>query len=84
MRIRNRVVTSPVTSDAGNEPMLLTEKVAAERLGVSISFLRKSRCEGTRKNRTPAPPFVCVGGRRYYRATDLRAWVDNLDSRQAI
>ena len=83
MRIRNRVVASP-TAQSDNEPMLLTEKVAAERLGVSVSFLRKSRCEGTRKNRTPAPPFVPVGGRRYYRATDLKAWVDGLDACQAL
>jgi hypothetical protein len=65
-------------------PLMLNEKEASRVTGVSISFLRKSRCDGARKNQTPAPPFVSVGGRRYYRTVDLRAWVDALAPRQVI
>ena len=31
-----------------------------------------------------APPFVRVGGRCYYRLTDLRSWVDALEARQFV
>jgi hypothetical protein len=65
-------------------PLMLDENKAASALGVSISYLRKSRCEGLLKHRTPAPPFVAVGGRRYYRTADLKSWVDNLVSQRVI
>jgi hypothetical protein len=65
-------------------PLMLDERYASAALGVSVSFLRKSRCEGTRKGRTPAPPFVCVGGRRYYRTLDLKSWVESLVSQQVL
>jgi hypothetical protein len=65
-------------------PLLLDEKRTARVLGVSLSFLRKSRSEGTRFERTPAPPFVYVGGRVYYRLGDLKDWVDDLDGRTAV
>lgn len=83
MTIKTRVDTLPYV-DWSLLPLMLGEKEAAAILGVSVSFLRKSRSEGARKGRTPAPPFVCVGGRRYYRAADLRVWVDNLAPRQAV
>jgi hypothetical protein len=65
-------------------PLMLDEKHASLALGVSVSFLRKSRCEGTRKKQTPAPPFVCIGGRRYYRTVDLKSWVESLVTQQVI
>jgi hypothetical protein len=74
MSIRNREL--PKIPD--NLPWLLDERQASELLGVSRSFLRKSRCEGLRFNRTQAPPFVSVGGRRLYRLSDLKEWVSGL------
>jgi hypothetical protein len=65
-------------------PLMLDEAKAASALGVSVSYLRKARCEGLLKHRTPAPPFVAVGGRRYYRTSDLKSWVDNLIPQQVI
>lgn len=65
-------------------PFLLDEKAAAKSLGVSISFLRKSRSEGCRKSRTPAPPFVAIGGRRYYKKSDLKIWADSLRSQRSV
>jgi hypothetical protein len=64
--------------------MLLDEKKTALVLGVSLSFLRKSRSEGPRRKRTPGPEFVEVEGRIFYRPPDLKKWVDNLASRQVI
>jgi hypothetical protein len=58
-----------------NLPWMLDEKNAALVLGVSVAFLRKSRSEGTHHDRTPAPPFIYVGGRVYYPTEDLRAWL---------
>lgn len=68
----------PPPIDWSRLPLLLGEKETAAVTGLSVSFLRKSRCEGTRGNRTPAPPFVSIGGRRYYKVADLRAWVEGL------
>lgn len=84
MTIRNRAVRYVPEPEESLDSMLLSDVQAAERLGVSVSYLRKSRCEGLRKNRTPAPPFVRVGGRCYYRLTDLRSWVDALEPRQVV
>jgi hypothetical protein len=54
-------------------PLMLDESKAATVLGVSVSFLRKSRCEGYKKvtlgtvnDEETAPPFVKIGGRVKY------------------
>jgi hypothetical protein len=72
------------SSEHGELPLLLDEREAARLIGVSVSFLRKSRSEGTLGNRTAAPPFTCLGKRRLYRSTDLREWVDSLETQTAI
>jgi hypothetical protein len=82
MTIKARVAELPPVVEWNRLPLMLNETKAAEALGVSISFLRKSRCEGARKNRTPAPSFVAVGGRRYYRTVHLKSWVEDLVPRQ--
>lgn len=51
-------------------PRLLDTAAAAEALGVSKSWLDKSRITGE------GPPFVSVGGRRFYAIVDLNAWLD--------
>ena len=64
-------------------PLLLDEKQALEFLGgVSLSFLRKSRSEGSPGSRTPGPLFVKVGSRVYYRRADLEAWVSGLETKR--
>ena len=84
MTIAKRIANQTPDFNEGNSPLLIKEKDAAERLGVSVSYLRKSRCEGTRKRKTPAPPFVRIDGSIYYRLVDLNAWVDGLISQQTI
>jgi predicted DNA-binding transcriptional regulator AlpA len=63
---------------------LLDEHQAAAWLGVSVVFLRRGRSKGTTGRRTPTPRFIKLGGRVFYRQSDLRAWVDSLASREAI
>jgi predicted DNA-binding transcriptional regulator AlpA len=72
-------------------PLLLNEKEAAIALGVSVSFLRKSRCEGCKKvtletvnDEESAPPFVKIGGRVKYPTSDLREWAAGLTRRRVI
>jgi len=72
-------------------PLLLNEVEAADALGVSVSFLRKSRCEGCRRptletvnDEENAPPFVKIGGRVKYPSKDLREWVDGLTRKRVI
>ena len=84
MKVSNRVNGMPPMVEWDKMPLMLGETEAASALGVSVSYLRKGRCEGLLKHRTPAPPFVAVGGRRYYRTSDLKSWVDNLVSQQTI
>lgn len=57
---------------------LISEADAARYLGVSRSFLRESRMNGIRKNRSEAPPFIRLGGGRAIRycVEDLDAWID--------
>ena len=72
------------TYNFDGQPLMLREKSAAKLIGVSISFLRKSRSQGALKHQTPAPPYVSVGGCVFYRVDDLVAWVTNLTSKRVI
>lgn len=54
----------------------LTEQETAEYIGMSRSFLRQSRMEGNRINRTPAPPFIKIGRAVRYLKEDLDRWLD--------
>ena len=63
--------------------LVLNVKQAAAFLGVSKSYLDKSRCEGTLRGRTPPPKFVRVEGKIYYKLSTLVAWLDALDERSA-
>jgi hypothetical protein len=72
-------------------PLFLDESEAADALGVSVSFLRKSRSQGCRKvtldtlnNEENAPPFVKIGGRVKYPTRDLREWAAGLTRRRVI
>ena len=84
MTVAKRIASHTPNLGDGNTPLLIKEKEAAECLGVSLSYLRKSRCEGTRKRRTPAPPFVRIDDSIYYRLADLDAWVEGMVSQQVI
>ena len=65
-------------------PRLLDEKQAARYLGVSLSYLRKSRSEGAPGGRTPPPPFTKIDGRVYYKVIALDEWVDSLESQRVV
>jgi len=53
----------------------LTEKEAAEYIGMSPSFLRQDRMNGYRINRTPGPRFLKIGRSIRYLKEDLEAWL---------
>ena len=55
----------------------LSEIETAEHIGMSRSFLRQSRMEGNRTNRTPAPPFIKIGRTVRYLKDDLDNWLNN-------
>lgn len=57
-----------------NSPVL-DERQAATYVGFSRIFLKKSRFEGERENRTVGPPWLKIGGRIRYLKTDLDAWL---------
>jgi hypothetical protein len=72
-------------------PLMLDESKAAATLGVSVSFLRKSRCEGCKKvtfetvsDEETAPPFVKIGGRVKYPTKDLQEWAAGLTRKRVI
>ena len=54
----------------------LTEKQAAEYIGMSRSYLRQDRMNGLRENHTPGPPFVRKGRRILYLIDDLDVWLE--------
>ena len=53
----------------------LKDPEAARYIGMSESFLRQSRMDGIRENRTPGPPFVKIGRAVRYLKEDLDAWL---------
>lgn len=54
----------------------LTEIETSVYIGMSRSFLRQSRMDGKRENRTPAPPFIKIGRAVRYLQEDLDGWLD--------
>ena len=65
-------------------PLMFDEKAAAEYAGISLSYLRKSRSDGSPGGRTPAPPFVKIGKRCLYRKSDLDSWVLGLQAHRVV
>jgi hypothetical protein len=66
----------------------ITEKSAANLLGVSPSFLRMARLRGTVGGRTPGPSYYRLGRRVLYCRADLEKWlaahrIDRPESRNA-
>lgn len=57
-------------------PRLLGEAEAANYLGVSRSYLRKARMDGTIGNRTPGPAFIRFGTMVRYDRADLDTWIE--------
>lgn len=63
---------------------VFTEIETAAYLGMSSSYLRQSRMEGNRENRTPAPPFIRIGRSIRYLKEDLDLWLDALPKYQQL
>jgi hypothetical protein len=91
MTLQSCIEKLPPAVEWDKLPLMLDEAKAAVVLGVSVSFLRKSRCEGCRKvtldtlnNEENAPPFVKIGGRVKYPTRDLREWAAGLTRRRVI
>ncbi len=93
MTVKNRIAANPPTTDLTNMPLLLDEFQAAHYIGVSVSFLRKSRSDGEKDpakiltgNRSvyenPAPPFIRLNKQTVrYSKVDLHLWINNLKRR---
>jgi len=56
---------------------VLKDPEAAQYIGMSESFLRQSRMDGIRENRTQGPPFIKIGRAVRYLREDLDAWLRN-------
>lgn len=63
---------------------VFTEIETADYIGMSRSFLRQSRMEGHRDNRTPAPPFIKIGRSVRYLKDDLDSWLDGLQKMEHL
>ena len=59
------------------QPRALTEAQAAQYIQFSRSFLRQSRLDGDRPNRTPGPKWIKCGKRSVrYLIEDLDSWLN--------
>ena len=62
-------------------PILIDEKQAAHRLGLSTDYLYRLRTDGPRRRSSkerplpPGPAFIRIGRRVVYRPQDLDAWL---------
>ncbi|RXJ70495.1 DNA-binding protein [Veronia nyctiphanis] len=63
--------------NALSDKRVYTEQETATYIGMSRSFLRQSRMEGHRQNRTEAPPFIKIGRAVRYLKEDLDNWLDS-------
>jgi len=67
-------------SEITNQVILLNEKEAAVRIGMSVTFLQHGRCNGTLGNRTPTPKFKRIGKAIRYDVRDLDEWIASFKS----
>lgn len=51
---------------------------AATYLGISVSLLRKARCDGRLIGQVPLPAYIKVGKSVLYLREDLDTWLDSL------
>jgi predicted DNA-binding transcriptional regulator AlpA len=63
--------------DHNNSKRVFSEYETSQYIGMSRSFLRQSRMEGNRDNRTPAPPFIKIGRSVRYLKEDIDAWLND-------
>jgi len=56
-------------------PRAFNEAGAATYIGMSRSFLARSRTEGRRENRTAGPDFIVIGRTVRYLRDDLDRWL---------
>ncbi len=56
---------------------MVAELEAARIIGMSVPFLRQSRMDGVRANRTAGPPYHKFGRSVRYKISDLTAWLDS-------
>lgn len=67
-------------------PILIDEKQAAARLGLSADYLYRLRTNGPRRRSSkdmplpPGPAFLRIGRRIAYRPADLDKWLDDMAS----
>ncbi len=54
---------------------MLSEREAADYIGMSRSFLRQDRMTGYRKNRTPGPSYLRIGRNIRYPKKLLNEWI---------
>ena len=83
-RILDRELPSNAAEIMEDLPLLVDKRNAARILGVSESYLDKSRCEGVLKGRTPAPKFVRVEGRVFYKRSTLTEWLESLEEMSTV
>lgn len=56
---------------------LLKPKAASEYIGMSHSWLAKSRINGPTQSGATAPPFIKIGTTVLYDIRDLDVWIDS-------
>ncbi len=54
----------------GNKTMLIQEPEAAKILGMSISWMQRSRWDGS------GPPYIKINHAVRYRVSDLEKWIE--------
>jgi len=54
----------------------LNDKETSAYIGMSKSWLRQSRVQGTRLGRIPPPPFIKIGRSVRYLIEDLDVWLE--------
>jgi predicted DNA-binding transcriptional regulator AlpA len=64
------------THQPREDSLLMNEKQAAEFLGLSLSYLRKSRMQAQLSGKREMPPYIKLKKLVYYRKPDLIAWLD--------
>jgi len=81
LELNNEIIQKKINSEIPlHIKKRLSEREAAEYIGMSRSFLAKDRMNGPRKNRTKGPNAIKIGRRIMYDIDELNKWL-KIDTR---
>ena len=83
-RVKDRSLpVEQITAELACYPLLLKDSDVSAISGISVSTLRKARCDGLIRGANDFPPHTPIGGRVFYKKSSFIKWLASLKESDA-